>query len=245
MKYVDLYASVQSVDAARRMGWSGFCVPIEYKSPSEFQKYAQQVKALGADVLAAALITSDVSKCAKSAINAADLVIVDSRSEQACRDAAESYDVDLIVNPEVNEEKDLIDSRASGLDDVIAEFMAERDIGYVLNIGNVLYSGGVRRVQLLGRIQQNVRLAKKHKVKVLLSCGARRGADVRNPHDTMNFAANLGLNVAQSRAAVSSNPLHFIKRAEDRANQNVLTTGLTVESWGKQEALPKRRSGWY
>jgi RNase P/RNase MRP subunit p30 len=245
MKYHDLFASEESLDTLRSMGWSGFCVPVEYDGAGEFKKRSQQVKALGTDVLVGALITSDVGNRAKSAIEAADLVIVDVRGEAVCRDASESYEVDLIVNPELNDGRDLIDSRSSGLDHVTCAFLAERDIGYCINLGNVLYSSGVRRAQLLSRIQQNVRLERKYGVKMALSCAARRKAEARNPHDIMNFAANIGLSAQQARQAASANPQHYIQRALQRSSPDIITHGLTVATWGAQGMRPKRKSGWY
>ncbi|MFH1054994.1 MAG: RNase P subunit p30 family protein [Candidatus Altiarchaeota archaeon] len=243
MHYTDLFSSPNSVEFGKHLGWNDFCAVNEYRNHSDFRKFAEEAEKH--DTLAGALITSEPTKNARTALDFADLTIVDGRTEDVCREASECYDVDLIVNPEANEERDLIRQRSSGLDDIMAAFMAERGIGYLVNIGNILHATGVRRAQTVGRVAQNLRLAKRYGVNVVLSCGARNSFDVRTPQDIILFAANLGLSEGEARNAVTKNPQHYVDRAADRNNPDVLMSGLRVLSWGQAERKQKRKYGWY
>jgi len=241
MKYFDIFCGPEAVDAAGAFGWDGVCVVGDFNS--DYAKFA--AKAHRGNALTGVVLTGNISRDAKRALDLADLVFVDGRSEEAAREASESWDVDLIVNPELNVERDMIHQLTSGLDDVMAAFMAERGIGYCVNFGNILHSTGLRRVRLLGRIRQNIRLASKYSVPVVLSCGATSKLDMRSPHDITSLGLMIGLNRHDSLKAVSSNAEQYIRRAADRSSQDVIFRGLKVKSWGQQGQKPKRRHGWY
>jgi RNase P/RNase MRP subunit p30 len=239
----DLFASPDALDFGRRLGWGGFCVAAEYGSG--FGRFAGEARKLPGDVLVGALIAADAAKNARRALDAADLVLVDGRREDICREASETWEVDLIVNPELNEERDLIRQRSSGLDHVMAAFMAERDIGYLVNVDNILDSWGQKRTQLTGRIRQNIMLAKKYGVRVALSCGMADGWHMRNPGDMEVLGRFLGLGDSHARDSVSENALHFARKALSRNDPDTLMRGLTVKSWGHQERRSKAKYGWY
>lgn len=243
MRYSNLLTCPDAVDFGRRMGWGGFCVVGEYGGG--FKKFAEDAGRLGEGVLIGALLTGEVSKGAKKALELADLVIVDGRAEDATREASESWEVDLIVNPELNEERDLIRQRASGLDHVACAFMGQRNIGYCVNVDNILHTSQARRAQLLGRIMQNLMLARKYGVRVVMSCGASSRWDVRSPHALMALGRCLGMKVSEARDSVAKNPGHFLMKAASRSSPDVLTAGVEVRSWGAQERRPNRKHGWY
>jgi len=239
MRCFDLFHGKEAGDG---FGWDGACAVFEYGG--DFRKNAEAAKRDGRTV--GALVFGDVSENAKKALDAgADLVFVDGRNEEAARTASESWDVDLIVNPELNGEKDLVHQRSSGLDHVMASYMAERKIGYVINFSNLLQVTGGRRVQLFGRIMQNIMLSRRYGVKVVLATGARTRWDVRNPHDMTALSFFLGLTESEGNHAVSENPEHFLKKAAGRNDPNIVTSGVEVKSWGRQERKPKRKHGWY
>jgi RNase P/RNase MRP subunit p30 len=244
MKCYDLYADEKTAQAHKRLGWEGICAVSD--NSADIKRISEGEKLLGRETLAGALLSADVEKGARKALDAgADLVIVDGRTEDAARGASESWDVDLIVNPEMNEERDLIDQWNSGLDHVMSSFMAERGIGYCINAGNIRHSNGLRRVRLLGRIGQNIRLARKYGVRIVLTSGARNDLDVRNPNDLSEVGMMLGLCEKEAYDSVSKNPAYYVRKAFDRNSQDILMKGLTVKSWGSQQRKPKRKYGWY
>lgn len=244
MKCYDLLTDAGTREEHIRLGWDGILAACEFGG--EFKRFAETTKKSGENVLVGAILSSGVEKAAHKALDmGADLVVVDGRTEDAARAASESWDVDLLTNPELNEDRDLVDQWSAGIDHVMASFMAERGIGYIVNAGNVLHSGGMRRVRLLGRIGQNIRLARKYGVDVVLGCGARTSLDVRNPSDMIEVGMMLGLTGAESRDAVGRNAEAFVRKAQDRNGQDVLLRGLAVKSWGMQERRQKRKHGWY
>jgi RNase P/RNase MRP subunit p30 len=244
MPCIDLFGCLEGLEVGRRLGWEGFCVVGEFGG-GDFRSFVSTVKARDASLLAGALVKNDVSRNAKRAIESADLVFADARQDDAARQAAESWDVDLIVNPELNENKDLIHQRSSGLDHVIAAFMAERDIGYLVNFDNILLSSGARRAQLVGRISQNLMLADKYGVRVVFGSGERSRWHMRNPSDIEATARMLGMGASQARDALRRNTQYFAAKAHDRNDPDIIMRGVSVRRWGSQQRLPKRKGGWY
>jgi len=246
MEYVDLFLSPGCADTARRVGWSTVCAVSEYRDKGGFIRFRDETRKAGGHMLAGALVSGDVIKKAREALDCeADIILADGRTDDACREASESWEVDLIVNPELNEGRDLIDQRNSGLDHVIASFMAERGTGYCVNASSILNTGGVKRSQLLGRIMQNIRLARRYGVKVVFASGAADAWCVRSPHDLALLARTVGLTADDAARSVSENPGFYAKRAADRGSPDVLMKGLEVVRWGTQQRKPKRRYGWY
>lgn len=244
MKCYDLLADARTIEAHRRLGWDGICATVEFGA--EFKKNSENARKTGAEVKIGALLTKDVEKNARKALDmGAYLVLADGRSDDVARAASESWDVDLIVNPEPNEERDLVDQWSSGLDHIMASFMAEREIGYCVNAGNVLHSEGMRRVRLLGRIGQNLMLARKYGLRVVLASGARSDYDVRNRNDLMEVGRMLGMSESAACESICENPTFFIEKASSRSDQDVIMRGLIVKNWGTLERKPKRKYGWY
>ncbi|MFH0861831.1 MAG: RNase P subunit p30 family protein [Candidatus Altiarchaeota archaeon] len=244
MKCYDLLTDPATLEAHIRLGWDGILAACEFGA--DFRGFAESARKRGRNVLVGAIISEAPEKAAHKALDlGADLVVVDGRNEDAARAASESWEVDLIVNPEMNEERDLVDQWSGGIDHVMAAFMAERRVGYLVNAGNVLHANGMRRARLLGRIGQNIRVARKYGVNVVLGCGARTDLDVRSPHDLADGGMMLGLTEAQSKAAVGKNTEEYAGRAKDRSDPDVILRGLTVKSWGTQQRRQKRKYGWY
>jgi RNase P/RNase MRP subunit p30 len=242
--YNNLFTCQDAIEFGRRMGWDKFCLVGEY-GRGDLKKNVGAGSQTRPDVITGVLVTSDVAKNAKKALDLADIVLVDGRTEDAAREASESWDIDLIVNAELGQERDLIRQRSSGLDHVIASFMSQRNIGYCVNVDNIIHASGARRSQLLGRVIQNIMISRKYDVKVVLSCGQVSRWDLRNPHALMAVGRCLGLNLSESRDTVSKNPDYFIKKAAARNNPDIITEGVEVKSWGKQDRKPNRKHGWY
>ncbi|MBU0762718.1 MAG: hypothetical protein KKD39_06800 [Candidatus Altiarchaeota archaeon] len=233
MEYVELFTGEKVPKEALELGWSSVCVAVDFPG-----------KRTVAETLQAAVVKSDIEKNTKKAVETFDLVFVEASKEDDARKASELWNVDILYNNELNEARDLIYNKSSGLDNVICTFMAERNIGYLINASNVLDSGGSSRVKLLGRLRQNVLLCRKYGVKVVLSNCAKDRQGLRNPLDLAAIGSLFGMTSGESVDAVSKNPLFFIQKGLRRRDPNVLTDGLVVKEWGSQKHQGKKRQGW-
>jgi RNase P/RNase MRP subunit p30 len=246
LNYINLYTGLDAVENLKKLGWSRLCVSSDFSGNSHFKGFREKVGEVDKDLLVGARISGDMRKNARKALDAgADLIIADGRTNEDCRRASECWEVDLIVNPELNEARDMLDQWNSGLDNIITSYMAEREIGYCINIDNILKSKGIRRTRLVGRIRQNLKLARKYKVKTILSCGFDSGWYARSPIDLIQFGKTFGLTNVDARDSVTKNPSEIVERVGDRNNPNIIMSGLEVLEWGHQKRKPKRKYGWY
>jgi RNase P/RNase MRP subunit p30 len=230
---------------AASYGWTGVCVSEEIEKAQKLREAVPLIKNL--ECYTGAIISKDVEKNARKALEFADLVIVSGGDDEVNREASECWEVDILLHPEANQEKDFMDYRNAGLDHVMASYMAKRGIALGIDYSRLLSSTGRSLAQLIGRIRQNARIALKYKVPVVLvSCASDR-LSVRSPWD-LAAVANPLLGIPEHVAvkAVSGFPGYIIKKMKDRKNPNVILKGLEVTDWGGQKPAEKKRTyGWY
>jgi len=225
---------------AEILEWDGIC--LTRKFDKNFGKFCDEVS--GLDVLIGAMVTSPVQKNARNALEPADIILVDGGDEAINRKASECWEVDILAHPERNSNKDFMHQRNSGIDHIMARFMHERCIAIEISFAEVLNSSGISRARILGRMRQNVILAKKYKTPVVLTSGARDKWGLRAPGDLMAFGRCLGMTELEARGAVC--PAGILKKVRDRKNPNVILNGLEVLDWGKSKPREKKRLyGWY
>lgn len=235
------------IEMAEKLGWDAICLAGEFKDTQSFKKFAEEAEKLkkgGAELYVGAVISDNIAEKARKAVECADLIIAEGKNEEACRQAAESHEVDLLLSPEGYVENDLTDYRNSGLDHVTMKSMADRKTAYGIRFADILNSYGSRRIQLLGRIRQNIQLALKYKTPVIAVSGASSEYELRAPREIIAYLSYLGLGDA-AKKTVTENPLKLIKKIKDRSNPNVITEGVGVVEWGGQQKKPKKKSGWY
>ncbi|MBD3388785.1 MAG: hypothetical protein GF416_06930 [Candidatus Altiarchaeales archaeon] len=237
MHYVNLFTSPDAVETSKKLGWDIVCSVAEY---------SRGLKKSEAEVLSGALISDSIRKNSRKALDSgADIIIAEGSGEKGGREASECWEVDLIVNLESVRERDRVNQRSSGLDHVMASYMAERNTGYCINLENILNTRGVRRAQTLGRIGQNIRLCRKYGVKTVFGTGRSDRWSARSPHDLILFARLLGMGDVEAKRTVTDNPMHFLRKSEARNDPDRMMKGLEVVRWGSGKPKPNRKYGWY
>jgi len=229
---------------AAELGWNGVCVAHELQ---EARKLGGRLKAPGnIECYLGALVSGDVEKNARKALEFADIVLVEGGLDEVNRAASECWEVDVLLHPERGRERDFMDYRNSGFDQVMASFMAERGIALGIDFSTLLSSQGRSLQQTLGRIRQNVKVALKHKVPVVLASGAGDPLGLRSPLDLSHVSGMLGVPEHLARKIVSAYPSLVVAKMRDRKNPDVILKGLGVVDWGGQKpSQPKRAYGWY
>ena len=238
---------------AQRLGWGGVCISHEFDSG--FGSYKEEInkvkKETNIDILAGAMISvkspEEVQAKARLAIQAgADLVLVEGGDEEINRAASECWEVDVLCHPEKVSGKDLMDQKNSGIDHVMARFMAERCIALEINFSEILGSYGMGRSQVMARMRQNVMLAKKYGVPLAMTTGAQDKYCLRSPRDLLSVGLSLGMDEDLARKALTDHPLRIVKKSRDRKDPDLLLKGLLVTDWGASEnSKRKKMSGWY
>jgi ribonuclease P/MRP protein subunit RPP1 len=244
--YYDLCVRTPGIETLNRLaacGWTGACIAREYTG-AKMPSLPPKIGAM--EVYNGALITKDIEKNARKALDIADIIIAAGGSDDINRSAAECHEVDILLHPEQGREKDNIDSKNAGLDHVMAAMMAERGIALGIDFSELLSCTGRWYAQLAGRIRQNVKVALKYRVPLVLTSGARDIIGVRAPLDLAAAGRLVGIPEHETRKVVSSYPEKVVAKMKDRNNPNVLLKGLEVTDWaGQKPKEPKRKYGWY
>ena len=250
--FYDLHMKPDQTDQAyltlAGIGWAGACRVTSGgldSKPAEERSVDPSLQ-----MMRGALITpktpDSVQKMARSALETADLVLVAGGDEEINRAASECWEVDVICHPERVSGKDPLDQKNSGIDDVMARFMAERGIAIEICLSELLSCYGVVRAQLMGRMRQNIMLAKKYKTPIIITSGARDRFGMRAPQDLCSLGITLGMDPGMAKKAVSDYPAMLIKKSIDRSGSDVLLAGLEVVSWGASKGNQKKKMfGWY
>ncbi len=109
------------------------------------------------------------------------------------REILEDRKVDILLSPEIEARRDHTHYRNSGLNQVLCKLAKKNNIAIGFNFNNILHSKGKQRSEILGRMQQNVRLCKKYKVKMIVASFAKNKYELRSIDSLKAFARVLGI----------------------------------------------------
>jgi ribonuclease P/MRP protein subunit RPP1 len=252
-----------TIKIAEKLGWGGICL-VEYfqeKKSKDFKNFSEEVSKvkkqtnLDLEIFIGAKIRGEnIRREARKALQFADIILVHGGINGINRKASECWEVDILCHPESVEGeekkimKDFIHQKNSGLDHVIAKLLSEKKIALEINFSQVLNSRGILRVQKIGRMKQNILLARKYKVPLIITSGAGDEFSLRAPRELAAFGRTIGgMTDKEVKDAIEKNPLELIKKVEDRKNPDIILKGLEVLDWGKQEKKKEKKKmyGWY
>jgi ribonuclease P/MRP protein subunit RPP1 len=234
------------------LGWDGACI-LQTSSPGGIDLDLPQEKSVdpSLQLMRGAMLSpktpDSVQKMARAALESgADMILVEGGDEEINRAASECWEVDVLCHPERVSGKDPLDQKNSGVDDVMARFMAERGIAIEICLAELLSCYGVVRAQVMGRMRQNIILARKYKTPIIITSGAEDRFGMRAPQDLSSLGITLGMDAGMSKKAVSEYPAMLVKKSCDRRGSDVLLAGLEVVSWGTSKGNPRKKMfGWY
>ncbi|MBI4739765.1 hypothetical protein HY772_09605 [Candidatus Woesearchaeota archaeon] len=108
------------------------------------------------------------------------------------RDILEHGHPDVVFDLECTAKRDFMHHRASGLNQVHCALMAKNNIALGMSVSSVLHSSCHERAKILGRMGQNVWLARKYKLKVLFASFAREPYEMRAGKDIESLCRAIG-----------------------------------------------------
>jgi len=251
LKYYDLNVGWDPVfedklDLFSSLGWQGVCFTEKFSSVSKFGRFAKKILEIKEkspiDIYVGAIVSKPIKKNARKALEMADIILAKNEN----REASECWEVDILCGPESVAKKDFMNQRNSGIDHIMARFMADRCIAIEINFSEVLYSNGKQRSIILGRISQNIRIARKYNTPLIITSGSNGIYDIRKSLDLISFGITLGMTHKEAKNSISENPIRIIQKSMDRKNPNIILKGLEVLDWGEIKKPEKKRMyGWY
>jgi ribonuclease P/MRP protein subunit RPP1 len=238
------------IKLAEHIGWGAICITTDFRNIRGLSTRINDTrKKTAMNLLSGARITAgsinELQKTSRDVLSHADLILVEGVNEETCRAAAECWEVDIVCHPEKLTDRDPMRQKNSGVDHVMAKMMSERLIAMEFNFSELLNSYGMLRSQILGRMRQNVMLARKYNTPMILTSGAHSMWELRSPGELTAIGKAIGMTQQEAKTAVSENPSILIRKSRDRKNPSILLKGLEVVEWGNQKPQKKRMYGWY
>lgn len=111
---------------------------------------------------------------------------------QGCKlnqDILSSKNVDILVSPELYEDKDSLHERNSGLNHILCKLAKKNNIIIAFSFSDILKADS----KLLGKIMQNIKLCRKYKVRTLIASFASSKFEMRSPYDLKALFETLGM----------------------------------------------------
>ena len=103
---------------------------------------------------------------------------------------------------ELQERKDFLHQRASGLNHVLCQIAAKKNVKIGFSFSTILNTAGVQRAAIMGRMMQNMFLCKKYKTQIVIGSFATNPFEMRSPLDLQAFFMQLGLHPVEAKKAM-------------------------------------------
>jgi len=108
------------------------------------------------------------------------------------RKALENRHIQMLLNAEP-EEEDFMHFRNSGLNQVLAKLAKKNNIAIGFSFNKILKLNNEDKIDLLGKVMQNIMLCNKYKVKMVIVNFINNELDERNVNDIRDLGLTLGM----------------------------------------------------
>jgi len=112
-----------------------------------------------------------------------DFIIAGATDEKTTRRLMECKWINFFTNIETSTGRDHTHYRRSNFNQVLAAIAKETGKKYIIDFSRLLKIDGKKRVLLIGRIMQNIKICQKYKIPITIATFARDPYELRNPND--------------------------------------------------------------
>ena len=216
----------QLASTAKSLGFKGICFAEYYEGKNQLKKLKEGIEKvkqkIGIDIFLGFEARSIKElKFLVKIRKEFDILLVRGGGLDLNREACKTSEVDILTHPEY-ERSD------SGLDHVSAKLAAKNQVAIEVNFREILISSKATRSKVLANIQNNIKLAKKFKVPIILCSGAISHWELRDPECLISFAVQLGLELKEAKDAISKTPENIITQIKERKSGKWIMPGVKV-----------------
>ena len=211
---------------AKLLGYKGICFTTYLDDKNKIKKTKEIASNLskknGIEIFIGfeARNTSELEKLIKSR-REYDVLLVKGSDLLLNRKAVETKEVDILTHPEYNR-------MDSGFNHVMAELAAENNVAIEINFREILNSSKNTRANIMHKIKNNVVLCKKYRAPVIICSGAVTHWQLRDPKVLMSMGCLLGLELYETKKAISEVPENIIKMIKERQDEKWIRPGVKV-----------------
>ncbi len=179
---------------------------------------------LGAEVYADSL--AELKSLAKEARKYADFVIAHGGDLKINRHALKF--VDILAHPERGR-------KDSGFDYIMAKIAKKNNVAIELNFRSFLAENGLGQIRVMEHFKNNIKLARKYGVKLIITTGAKSIYDIRSPREIYAFFEYIGMSREELLKAMIYNPKEIVERGRMRKSKDYIMPGIRVIKWGEKK----------
>jgi ribonuclease P/MRP protein subunit RPP1 len=195
---------------AKDMGYSGICL-TSFNKNNTLHKHTIPLPALNdfeiytgieVQVETVAQLTKEVSRLRGNV----DIIIIGGGNEDINRAAVENGKVDILAHPAAH---------GKSMNHVLAKAAADNGVAVDFNMDALIKQRGGSRIKVLASMRQNLMLARKYNVPMVITSNARSHYDLRSPREMMALAMFFGMTQDEALHALSVAPQNIIRRNTD------------------------------
>lgn len=226
--FYDLHVRAEAgkaAEMARRLGLSGIGLTVQsgiHAKPQEVQALREMAKSAKVDMAVGIELQgkpNQISHMAKNLRMQYELILARGGSEDMNRAALETPEVDILVNPN-------LENGMCGINHILAKLGAKNNVAICFDLLEIIQAYKKTRANLLSGLMETARFVKKYKCPFMLSAGALGEWDMRASSELMAFGKFLGFDERQCRKALSG---EILRENRKRLSGKWVMPGVEVE----------------
>jgi len=219
----------QLAQRAKELGYSGICFSEYYEGRARLEKLKAEIakarRKVGKDIEIflgfEARNLRELQQLAKMR-RMFDVLLAHGGDLDMNRVAVETKEADVLTHPEHGRYD-------CGMNHVMARLARQNDVVVEINFREILTSTKKSRSRVLANMRDNVELAKKYKMPIVLCSGAISHSELRDPLCMSSMAEQLGLPLKNAKDAISKIPEKIVERAKERKSENWIMPGVRIK----------------
>lgn len=214
----------QLAGMAKRLGYSGICFAEYFENERQLKKLKTEVAKVERKVGIEILLGFEARSVKELRIlrnkrKLFDILLVRGGDLRMNRTACETPEVDILTHPEYNRND-------AGLNHVMMKLAKRNNVAVEINYREILTASEKTRSKILANMRNNVKLAKKYGVPIILCSGAISHYELRDPLCMASTATQLGLTLKEAKDAVSKVPSSIVKKSKTRKGKKWVMPGV-------------------
>ncbi len=188
---------------APSFGYVAICFCYEY-TPSANNLIREKIEPLKLKSNTAGVKVYSAALCDEKTISKAkgfDFIIF--KANKDLRSNLEKFwrKINFVYGSEFISNKDSMHNKNSGLNQILCKMLDECDIKLIFSFKDIITLDNRKFAQFIGRVKQNIKLARKYKLEVKLGSFAQNIYGMRSKHDLIALLIVLGMHPKEAKDA--------------------------------------------
>ena len=215
---------LQFAEHAKALGYAGICFSEFYEGRAHIEKIRAEIakaeKKTGLEILLG--VEAGNTKDFRRLIEIRplfDVLLVHGGDLRLNRSAVEAKQVNILTHPERGRYD-------SGLNHVMAKLAKRNRVAIEINFNEILASTKKTRSRVMANMSDNIKLAKRYGMPIVVCSGAKSHWDMRDPLVMASMAERLGMPLKKAKDAVSKTPEAIVKGLKERKSDKWVMPGV-------------------